>query len=336
MPRTRNEPPAASPLAPALLRYLRARGKDPSHLASSFGLSARDEEADVVMVSPSALSELLEAVADALGEPFLALRLPTELPLRSYGFAEIAARSSPTAAEALERMARYATLIHPDLQVVIEVDIEARWVQTTPRRRRGTSRLVHEYGLAYALTQLRLGGSEPVVRRAWFAHARPRDIAPLQSYFRTEEIAFGREDSGIAFDLAVFAAPMKSGDPRLLATVSTLAEEALRAHARGRSFASTVAARLPGLLPDRATLDAAADVLHMSARTLQRRLEDEGTRFSEVLDGAREELARKWLADDALSLGEVSQRLGFSELATFSRAFKRWTGKPPGTWRRAR
>src|SRR5580692_2793376 len=97
MSRPRSEPSAPSSLAPALLRHLRARGVDPAPLSARFGLSALDVEEDEVLVSPSALTELLEAVADALGEPFLGLRLPTELSLRTYGFAELAARSSATA-----------------------------------------------------------------------------------------------------------------------------------------------------------------------------------------------------------------------------------------------
>ncbi len=95
-----------------------------------------------------------------------------------------------------------------------------------------------------------------------------------------------------------------------------------------------VAARLPTLLPDSATMDTVAHALHMSARTLQRRLELEGTSFSEVTEGVRRDLACTWLAEPSLSLAEVGFRLGFADMATFSRAFKRWTGKPPGTWRR--
>ncbi len=72
----------------------------------------------------------------------------------------------------------------------------------------------------------------------------------------------------------------------------------------------------------------------MSTRTLQRRLDDEGTRFSDVLDTVRERLARSLLLDPSLTLAEVAYRTGFSDLATFSRAFKRWSGLPPGAFRR--
>jgi len=71
----------------------------------------------------------------------------------------------------------------------------------------------------------------------------------------------------------------------------------------------------------------------MSARTLQRRLESEGASFSEIVDGVRERLARQWLGEEGRSLVEIAFALGFSDLAAFSRAFKRWTGRPPGAWR---
>jgi AraC-like DNA-binding protein len=75
--------------------------------------------------------------------------------------------------------------------------------------------------------------------------------------------------------------------------------------------------------------------MHMSTRTLQRQLEQEGTRFTELLDEVRCDRARELLTDPSVTLADVAFRLGFADLATFSRAFKRWTGKPPGQWRRS-
>jgi AraC-like DNA-binding protein len=171
-------------------------------------------------------------------------------------------------------------------------------------------------------------------RRVWFVHARPRDIVPYYRFFGTRELDFGCDDNGFAFESAVLAAPTVGGDPRLLATVEPLAEAALLAQPPARDFATEVGTRIRALLPDGANVDAVAAALHMSARTLQRRLGDEGTQFSEVLDGVRADEARRALAGTELPLAEVAWKLGFADLATFSRAFKRWTGQPPGTFRR--
>ena len=63
-------------------------------------------------------------------------------------------------------------------------------------------------------------------------------------------------------------------------------------------------------------------------------MEAEGTSLTAVADETRAEVARELLADPALPLGEVAYRAGFADLATFSRAFKRWTGTSPGRYRR--
>lgn len=76
--------------------------------------------------------------------------------------------------------------------------------------------------------------------------------------------------------------------------------------------------------------------LFMNVRTLQRRLRDEGTTFQNLLTEVRRELAHQYLRDSRLSLNEISYLLGFSEMSSFSRAFKRWTGETPGSYRHNR
>jgi AraC-like DNA-binding protein len=87
------------------------------------------------------------------------------------------------------------------------------------------------------------------------------------------------------------------------------------------------------MLPE-ARIDSVARALAITPRTLQRRLDDESVRFTDVLDRVRDDLAREWLASSERSLGEIAARLGFADLATFGRAFKRWTGTTPGAFRR--
>jgi AraC-like DNA-binding protein len=332
-----HEAPAPSALAPGLLRYLRARGHSPSPLAGRVGLSDADEEKDEVFLTPSALSELVEAVASELGEPFLGLRLASELPARRYAFAEMAIQSCPTGLEALESISRYVPLLHPDLQSTIaQGSNETLFVVTTPRKPRGVNRHVHEYALAFALFQLRRGGCDARVGRLFFSHARPPRLEPLFEFFRTQEVTFGEDRQGFILDTRTLLSPMSGRDAKMRATVEALAEESLTAQPRGRSFSSLAEEKLERLLSDGPTLVALADSLRMSPRTVQRRLEQEGTSFAEMLDRVREKLARAWLGADTRSLVEIGAALGFADLASFSRAFKRWTGKPPGMWRRSR
>ncbi len=83
------------------------------------------------------------------------------------------------------------------------------------------------------------------------------------------------------------------------------------------------------------TLEHMAARLHMSARTLHRRLEAEGTAFRLLVAEVRRELAERHLRERVLPIGEIGFLLGFSETSAFHRAFKRWTGWRPLAYRRA-
>ena len=72
----------------------------------------------------------------------------------------------------------------------------------------------------------------------------------------------------------------------------------------------------------------------MSPRTLQRRLQEEGTSHLRVLEGARQHVATHMLASTSLPIAEIADALGFSEPAALHRAFKRWTGMTPVEYRR--
>jgi AraC-like DNA-binding protein len=325
------ELPSATAIVPALLRYLAARGRDAADAATRLGLAPEVAELDEARVAPSLIGEAIALAAALLGEPHLALRLPAELPLRRYALAELAVRASSTARDALLAIARYAAVVHPQLAFeLIERDDEALWYQRAPHHPRGIGRHCHEYALAYVHAQL----PPLALQRAWFAHARPPSLAPLHRAFGTRSLGFGEPDSGFAFARAALDLALPTSDPRLLATVTGLADAA-HPDAPSTALAPRIAAQLRDHLTDAVTADDAAAAMHMSARTLQRRLEAEGTTFSDVLDATREEVARALLGDPALALAEVAYRAGFADLATFSRAFKRWTGKPPGQFRRS-
>jgi len=78
-----------------------------------------------------------------------------------------------------------------------------------------------------------------------------------------------------------------------------------------------------------------ADALHLSPRTLQRRLGDAGTSYQQLLDQVRHHLARRLLDATDLDVGEIAFLLGFEELNSFNRAFRQWEGATPARWRTA-
>jgi AraC-like DNA-binding protein len=340
MARPSKEPPASSTLVPAIVRHAQARGLDTEVWTWRYGLPHDVARREEVTVGASVPEELFRALATAASEPDAGLRVASELGDRLQRLAQLVVRASASVRDALVRIARWTPLLHAGLQVRLESEAvaagdAARWVLRTPRRPRGVGRHVHELALANAFLQVRAGAGELPLARAWFVHARPAQLDGLQAFFGTSNLAFGCEDSGLAMAADLLDRPMRLADPRTVETLEPLVDEALASQPRLTSFAERVAAYLASSLPGCTDAGELARAMRMSTRTLQRRLEQEGTRFTDTLDRARLEVARGLLADPAVSLTEVAYRLGFADLATFSRAFKRWTGMPPGQWRRS-
>ena len=322
--RPSKEAPIASAIVPSIAKLLRARGHDVDSLAVRFALPKDVELRESVLCADSVPNELLEI----LEHDAPAIVLCDALVGSFHTLADVAFRSSVTVSDAMAIQARTTSLVHEALVATFEG--AARFVVRTPRRPRGVGRHVHEFALALALHRLRRATEERVVpSRVWFAHARPRDLAALVSTFG-ESIDFGREDSG--FELAEPLPTMKHSDAQTAEAMSRMLAE--RTEPRS-TFAARVGALVAESLPKELDAAAIADAFHMSPRTLQRRLEGEGTALSDVIARSRRDVAERLLSDASLPLAEVAARCGFSELATFSRAFKRWTGKPPGQWRRS-
>lgn len=336
MARPSKELPLRSSIVPAVVRLAAAGGLDVEALAWRFSLPPDAARCDEVTAGADVAEELMHAVSRAALEDDVPLRVVAQLTGRRHTLVGLAVRACADVRGALVRIARWVPLLHEGLEASFdEAPGEGRWVLRTPRRPRGMGRHVHEVAVAHVVHQVRGGAPDAVVARAWFAHSRPAHLAPLAAFLGTTALAFGGEDSGLALPRPTLDLAMPGADPRTLDAVAPLLDDMVGEARTPATFAARVAAHLARALPDGADVADVARAMHVSPRTLQRRLELEQTRFSEVLDRARLAEARRLLADPAATLADVAFRLGFADLATFSRAFKRWTGVPPGQWRRS-
>lgn len=332
MARNRLDSPAPSRAVPPLLRHLRERGVEVAPLLRGLGLPASAADRDDVALTPDAFEALLDAAARAIGDPLFALRLPAAMSPGPVHVAELAVASSPTLREAFERTARYATLFYAHLGYACETDDRELRI-----RHRSTGPQAARFALGSLLYHARRLSPDPLApTRVWFADPRPApdELDALRAHFGTADVTFGHADAGLAFDGPSVDRRSTAGDPRLHATADQWAERALAEVQAPSSVAASVRAVLravPGPLP----ASAVARRLGLSARTLQRRLADEGTTFTRVADDARRDEVTRLLRDTALTLAEIASRTGFADDAALTRAFRRWTGGPPGAWRRA-
>jgi AraC-like DNA-binding protein len=168
------------------------------------------------------------------------------------------------------------------------------------------------------------------------SHAAPEATAEYTRTFDGVPVQFGAAFSGFVFDRTFLDARLASADARLHDVVVRHAESMLEELPRARRLTERVrgaiAAELAGGNP---SVTQVAGRLHMSARTLERRLEREGATFSALLDDLRKRLALRYVGSQDLELAEVAFLLGFSQTTAFHRAFKRWTDETPLSFRRA-
>ena len=165
---------------------------------------------------------------------------------------------------------------------------------------------------------------------------RPMPANPDRfAYLLGSRIEFGAERNRVSFVKSDILQPLLTANADL-ARVNDEQTEAYLASFLDVSAAHEVVSRIVERLPDGPpNQKQIAAAMHVSNRTLQRRLRNEGTSFIDLLQDARLALAKKYLAQPQRSIIEIAYLLGFSEPSTFSRAFKRWTGSAPAEFRDA-
>jgi AraC-like DNA-binding protein len=330
-------PRFSSALVPFVFSYLRMSGHDPDPLARKFLPPGAQVVEGPTTISVSAFRNLLETAAKQVGDPLFGLHLAAALPRGAYGLLEFALRSAPTARAALEQLVRYGALINPAARFWLEpTETEVALHHRLPEDPKGVGR----HGNLFTVARLYAIGKEMVgdrlkPGRVWFAHTEKSCPPEVVEFFGTDRIEFGRSSNGLTFDIPTLEAPLPGADPALNVMLREHANRMLGdvdpegIHERTRKA-------ITALLPHgEVSLGAVAKKLHLSERTLQRRLTEDGVPFGSLVTEIRGESARRYLLEDELPVAEVALRVGYQDAAAFIRAFKRWTGQTPGAWRAA-
>ncbi|MCU0648364.1 MAG: AraC family transcriptional regulator, partial [Gemmatimonadaceae bacterium] len=192
---------------------------------------------------------------------------------------------------------------------------------------------VTESVFARFATSLRRLSARPVLRRVLVTHAAPAHAATYDAVFGVPvRFSAGRNALELEPWWATFALPPQ---PRHLRPIlEAHAEEALAALDAAATWHGRVAALVTTRLgTDDVHVESISRALGMSRQTLFRRLQGEGTTYAAVLDGVRRRAAEALMTDPRVPVKQVAARTGFSDPAAFSRAYRRWTGRPPSAGR---
>ncbi len=253
----------------------------------------------------------------------------TGLAILSY-----AASTSPTLGVAYETILRYLSIVHDGNGIRLESHgHQARFFVGPP-----VPIDIPPQAVVYLLASI-FGVGRKIAAREWcprvvrFTHAAPADTAPLRRFFHAP-LEFECSVSEVVFDREVLDLPVAGTDGGLYSLIQEQADDLL-ARAPTQRMSDRVRQYLfaspTHKLPE---LGEVARQLATSVRSLQRMLQAEGVSYREVLDDVRRELALRHMNAHRLNVPEIAFLLGFSDTTSFHRAFRRWTGKAPGEYRR--
>ncbi|HVV88176.1 MAG TPA: AraC family transcriptional regulator [Kofleriaceae bacterium] len=257
-------------------------------------------------------------------------------PPEQFDVLAFAARSSDTLRDNYRRVARYLTVIHDGIYLSLEEEGDvARLVHGHRVEPAVPPRHPIEGQLALALLQGRRAIGESFAPRVVrFVHPRPADQREHQRIFRAP-VEHGAPRNVVVFDRALLDRRQHHADRKLAAMVDRQLEALLAKVPDHQRVVPAVRSAMVDALPHgEPAIAAIARKLHMSPRSLQRRLRDEGTSFAASLSAVRHELALRYLHDRRIAIAEVGFLLGFVDVSSFYRAFRRWTGLTPAEHRR--
>lgn len=273
------------------------------------------------------------AIGEVSTNPAIGLQLGTETKTERFHPVGLAALSSENLGAAMDQMARYKQLTCPE-EIRQQKDgeewsIQFHWLLAEELE----PAVLIECAFAWVLS---------IARHGTGTRLSPLRVELVQprAHVKTIERHFGCPvHSGAARNALVFRAsdaerPFVTRNAELLAMLAPQFDKELKQENGDENFVERVRAAVQQKLTGRRpTIEDVADALHLSSRTLQRRLQEEGFSFQRVMEEARHQLARQYLNNSVLELNEAAYLLGYNDANSFVRAFRTWEGVPPARWR---
>jgi AraC-like DNA-binding protein len=175
-----------------------------------------------------------------------------------------------------------------------------------------------------------LSGASPDV--VLVSRPPPVDLEPYRKFYGRAP-QFSAEQTGLMFPARLLDAPVPGADRQLR---RMLEASVARYWARRKPSVTEQTIRFlrAAILFDRASLEEVARDLGMQTRTVNRRLEEEGTTFRDLLNKTRFDVAREMLVGTAMPVTHIALAVGYADASTFNHAFRRWAGTAPSEWRR--
>jgi AraC-like DNA-binding protein len=320
--------------AKAIRKALDAAGVDSARLFAEAGLDMAKLDDPNARYSVAATTRLWRLAVAATGDEAFGLTVARHVNQTTFHALGYSLSASASLREAFERMLRYFRLVTDAAELSFTVENERCALSLSPLA--SATPPAPEAMDAFALLIVRL--CRGLYRRDFsplqvtLCRPMPGNIAAFERSFRAP-ISYGAAANTLWFERAAFERKLDGANAELARHNDEVAVRHLAQLDKQNLHARVHAALIEQLPQGEPSEERVAAALHMSPRNLQRKLAEEGSSYSALLNDTRRELALSYIRDPQYSIGEITYLLGFADATSFSRAFKRWTGQPPSQYR---
>lgn len=331
-PFTTFEPKIAVQPIRSLINYCERLGLSRVALLQSISLSEDQLSDGRLLIDVQRYEDLYRFASKELDDVMLGFKFGQIFEPDRWGILGYIALTSQSVADAMEAQYRFQSLsgnMGAPIQISHGMVTTLQWVPAYNCSHHLPEQIITGLiSLARSLTNQESFAPSAV----FFTHKPLADVQFYEDFFKCP-VKFNEQYNGIVMDNFELQVPIRKSDAELNKVLYQHAQTMLT----HQTFSSPmevikdyVVKTLPDHVPD---IEEVAQYLDLSVRSTQRKLQDYGTSFSQVLDAIRKEMALTYLRQTHNSVLYVSERLGFSEQSAFQRAFKRWTGTTPRRYR---
>ncbi|MEZ5958060.1 MAG: AraC family transcriptional regulator [Hyphomonadaceae bacterium] len=282
---------------------------------------------------------LMRAAKAETGDPALALEFGARSDLRRFSIVGLLSHASANMTEALTQLNRYGGL-------VVEVDGIAdgprfrltgsnstRWMEDRRANPNDFIELTESTWSRFITTARNDFPQHTYALETHVTHPAPAYRARYEEIWQVP-VTFGSHWNAIRSDPSWEHVQIQPDNRYVFGVLTERGDALLKELEDAKTLRGRIEALIMPLLhTGDVSIDTIAAKLSTSRQTLYRNLKTEGVTFEQLLDELRHRMALNYLAANKVSINETAYLVGFSDPASFSRAFKRWTGKSPREWR---
>lgn len=322
-----------APATNLLWSHLQASGVDPAILFNSAGIGPVLRENANARISVDSVAKLWNLAVTELDDPCFGIKMAKHWHPSYSGALGYAWLVSTSLRTAFERAERFVHVVSEGLDIKLSESAEGLKAGIRITDEINPHPQQYDVVLAVLMRISRLNfGEELEAVKITLQHPMPDCHGTFTDYFRSP-LVYEAEEYSMTFATADIDKKLPTANRELALMHDEVLMKYLVKIKKGdlvQQIQSLMIEQLPsGKITDRMI----ARELHLSERTLQRKLQDKGTSFRQVLESVRKMVALQYIRDSGTSMTEIAFLLGFSEQSAFSRAFKKWTGKSPVQYR---